>query len=517
MRALEDDDVEVARRAAARAAARRPRRGQSQVCARPRPSGPRSGRTGTRYLWRPGRTRSSTSRARARAGSSCGRRPAGGEPLDGVEHVVDASRRPGTGARRPGRRAPGSPRTGRRRTAARAARRHGRQRAAGTVGANSDTTGVPTAAARWAGPVLPTTTASGAGEHAGQLGERRRAAEVERRASPATYARQLALARPAGDHDLAARRRQRRDELARSARAPTPAPGPTPRGGRRRRAAGSVERAARRRHDRRRPSSPGGSAKPAAAGERQRALDLVDVVGIAVAQVEQRAGVVVADRADPAARRRAAAAARSAAGSGGTRSRQRAVDRAARRAASTSASTSAAVDRRGSGSIHGARQHEHLVDAGQQPAAWPPARAAQQRHVVGAGGDRADRRAGEQDVAVVVEPDDERRGSCRAPRAAASTAAARSARAPRARRATSSARVRGVGTSTAARPAARAASTSAPMSPITRSRAGRRRARAAARSDQAGRGLAAAQPSSGPVRAVSRAARTGRAAPPCGR
>src|SRR5947209_18841809 len=37
---------------------------------------------------------------------------------------------------------------------------HGRQRDDGTVGANSDTTGVPTAAARWAGPVLPTTTAS---------------------------------------------------------------------------------------------------------------------------------------------------------------------------------------------------------------------------------------------------------------------------------------------------------------------------------------------------------------------
>src|SRR5215207_921082 len=36
--------------------------------------------------------------------------------------------------------------------------RHGRQRTAGTVGANSETTGVPTAAARCAGPVLPTTT-----------------------------------------------------------------------------------------------------------------------------------------------------------------------------------------------------------------------------------------------------------------------------------------------------------------------------------------------------------------------
>ena len=37
---------------------------------------------------------------------------------------------------------------------------HGAQRAAGTTGANRLTTGVPTAAARWAGPVLPTTRAS---------------------------------------------------------------------------------------------------------------------------------------------------------------------------------------------------------------------------------------------------------------------------------------------------------------------------------------------------------------------
>src|ERR687897_1039335 len=37
--------------------------------------------------------------------------------------------------------------------------RQGRQRTAGTVGAKRETTGVPTAAARCAGPVLPTTTA----------------------------------------------------------------------------------------------------------------------------------------------------------------------------------------------------------------------------------------------------------------------------------------------------------------------------------------------------------------------
>src|SRR4051794_23551541 len=35
---------------------------------------------------------------------------------------------------------------------------HGRHASAGTTGANRETTGVPTAAARWAGPVLPDTT-----------------------------------------------------------------------------------------------------------------------------------------------------------------------------------------------------------------------------------------------------------------------------------------------------------------------------------------------------------------------
>ena len=102
--------------------------------------------------------------------------------------------------------------------------RHGRQRTAGTVGANSDTTGVPTAAARCAGPVLPTTTASGACEHARQLGQRRPSAEVGR--DVAGHERgQLALARPAGDHDACPRVVQRLRRAPRRAPAPTPAPG----------------------------------------------------------------------------------------------------------------------------------------------------------------------------------------------------------------------------------------------------------------------------------------------------
>ena len=48
---------------------------------------------------------------------------------------------------------------------------NGAQRSAGTTGANNDTTGVPTAAARCAGPVLPTTTAAAPAKHAGQFGQ----------------------------------------------------------------------------------------------------------------------------------------------------------------------------------------------------------------------------------------------------------------------------------------------------------------------------------------------------------
>ena len=59
-----------------------------------------------------------------------------------------------------------------------AARRTGAQRAAGTTGANSETTGVPTAAARCAGPVLPTTTASAPAQHGGELGQVGAAAQV---------------------------------------------------------------------------------------------------------------------------------------------------------------------------------------------------------------------------------------------------------------------------------------------------------------------------------------------------
>ena len=56
---------------------------------------------------------------------------------------------------------------------------HGRHRTAGTTGENSDTTGVPTAAARCAGPVLPTTHRLGPGQHLGQPGQIDPPAEVD--------------------------------------------------------------------------------------------------------------------------------------------------------------------------------------------------------------------------------------------------------------------------------------------------------------------------------------------------
>ena len=96
---------------------------------------------------------------------------------------------------------------------------------------------------------------------------------------------------------------------------------------------------------------------------------------------------------------------------------------------------------------------EDVVDARQQHRRLQAARPAQQREALGVALGGADRRAGEQHVAVVVEAGDEdvRHGStiriavCRS--GATSGAAA-----------TSSGRVRGVGTSTAWAPAARAAS-----------------------------------------------------------
>src|SRR5581483_535480 len=94
--------------------------------------------------------------ASARAASACGR-PMSDSTAARTASALTPPRQgwPATGQRRarhPAHPIPWSPRT----TALDA---YGRHRAAGTVGAKTDTIGTPTAAARCAGPVLPTTTA----------------------------------------------------------------------------------------------------------------------------------------------------------------------------------------------------------------------------------------------------------------------------------------------------------------------------------------------------------------------
>ena len=82
------------------------------------------------------------------------------EPIDGSHHVVAAH---GAEAHLLVERAGAAAAAGARdvlRAEHEWGTRHGRQRSSGTVGGNSATTGVPTAAARCIGPVFPTTTAA---------------------------------------------------------------------------------------------------------------------------------------------------------------------------------------------------------------------------------------------------------------------------------------------------------------------------------------------------------------------
>src|ERR671923_512505 len=91
------------------------------------------------------------SAAASRTGASCSSAATTSRGVTEARHGC-----PGTGqtrARVPAHPASWSPRST-------CGTRQGRQRTAGTTGANSETTGVPTAAARCAGPVFPTTTAS---------------------------------------------------------------------------------------------------------------------------------------------------------------------------------------------------------------------------------------------------------------------------------------------------------------------------------------------------------------------
>ncbi len=125
-------------------------------------------------------------------------------------------------------------------------------------------------------------------------------------------------------------------------------------------------------------------------------------------------------------------------GSTGVREPRRSTDNARRFASATPGSSSAACRPRGPHSIV----------------------------TLARGGEGADRRPGEQDVAVAVEPTASRRRVIAGHRARRSTASFRS-RATSGAAATSSARVTGVGTRMARAPAASAADTSLPMSPTT--------------------------------------------------
>ena len=180
----------------------------------PTPSGPRSGSTGTTYSWRP------CTKAVVQAPWTCQRRILTRPP----------PARARAGRRRPGRRAtPTSPRHGWPSTGQTRARqpaqgtstkssscgtRHGRQRTGGTVGAKSETTGVPTAAARCAGPVLPTTTQRAAARTSASAGNGVRPPRSvtcgPRRAGDER--RERLLPRAAGHHDAAPARDERVDQ-----------------------------------------------------------------------------------------------------------------------------------------------------------------------------------------------------------------------------------------------------------------------------------------------------------------
>ena len=169
------------------------------------------------------------------------------------------------------------------------------------------------------------------------------------------------------------------------------------------------------------------------------------------------------------------------------------------------------VDRVRLGVDPGRAPGQDLVDAGQQLGRLAPARAAQQRDAVGARGERADRRAGEQHVAVVVEPDREDVGHAGTSRSMASVEVAR---APGRGVDLLGAACARVGTSTASAPGgAGGLDVGADVADDDAGAAGRRRA--ARRRAGSGRARACGTRSRRRARAGStRADRAGRAAPP---
>ena len=205
VRALVDDDVEVLLARAARAGARSrcPASRRSARCRARRRRG-RAARA-RRTRGGPGRTPSSTRRARARAGSSCRHRPPGrgarrrrarrstgtpfrhGCPTTGQVRARQPAHSTSTYSSSCGTapRAPAHGRDGRREE--RDDRRPDRRREVRRAGVADD-------------------DRVGAFDHPRQLGQRRPSAEVESRVAGDERG-QLALARPAGDHDVVPARR----------------------------------------------------------------------------------------------------------------------------------------------------------------------------------------------------------------------------------------------------------------------------------------------------------------------
>ena len=426
-----------------------------------------------------------------------------GDPAPGTAWRVSRGRRP------PGRRAgrTGTP--------------QGRQRAAGTTGANSETTGVPTAAARCAGPVLPTTTASAPAQHGGQLGQVGAAAEVdgtgERRRTRRRRGR-----RTSGDHDGPARRRPAPSTTAARVRR---IQRPRRHGGARvdddvRRAGQAGRRPGQRCPETQAAVVAGREDGPAASARARAAVTSCPPSGppssaapsaAPAADVQQRAGVVLAGRATrgtPASRHS------SAIGSGLWWNEVKTTASSYDRSRSCATRASTGRDRsRGSRTRTTAGRRRSTSSTPAAGARRPGPRGDQQVDAGTVRGEGADRRAGQQHVAVAVEPHrEDPAASSPRPAGAARPRATRSAPRPGQSR-TSSGRVTGRGHEHGAR-------TGRPRSldvgadvPDHRADPGvDAAASGAAASTRPGRGLRHAQPVLGRVRAAPARCRTARAA-----
>ena len=190
-----------------------------------------------------------------------------------------------------------------RRAAARATP-YGRQRSAGTTGANSDTTGVPTAAARCAGPVFGATTHDRAVEDGGERRQVTPSAEVEdavRRLTSGDVPGQGRLRRRSGHHHPVPGRDKSGDQHPRMPRRSaagrwSPHRDGTPRTARHRSGAGrgrSPTREAAGGPPARRPRS--SAEKPGRRRQAQIAFGLGHIVGTGAAD-PAGPGIVLADR-----------------------------------------------------------------------------------------------------------------------------------------------------------------------------------------------------------------------------